>query len=139
MKRFVFLISIVLGSCSLIAQAADPDQIVGVWKSPSASVAMVKSWNCWLKAGAWVLCLANSRLPFKPTPIKRPFITSVSHFVVTPITYRPPWPDGIVILVFWDTLSIVQESYTFAISNTIFLRFLFLFFNLGFQLSYNHI
>ena len=41
MKRFVFLISIVLGSCSLIAQAADPDQIVGVWKSPSASV-MIK-------------------------------------------------------------------------------------------------
>jgi len=41
MKRYVFLLSIVLSSCSLVAQAGDPDQIVGVWKSPTAGV-MIK-------------------------------------------------------------------------------------------------
>jgi len=41
MKRYFFLLSIILGSCSLIAQANDPDQIVGIWKSPSEGL-MIK-------------------------------------------------------------------------------------------------
>lgn len=35
MKRYVFLLSIIFASFSLIAQAGDSEQIVGVWKSPS--------------------------------------------------------------------------------------------------------
>lgn len=35
MKRFIFLLSIFFSGFSLAAQAGNPDQIVGVWKSPS--------------------------------------------------------------------------------------------------------
>ena len=41
MKRYAFLFFIIIGSCSLSAQANDPDQIVGIWKSPSEGM-MIK-------------------------------------------------------------------------------------------------
>jgi len=41
MKRYVFLLSIVISSCTLAAQAGDPEQIVGVWKSSTAGL-MIK-------------------------------------------------------------------------------------------------
>ena len=41
MKRYVFLLSVLLVSFSLVVQAENPDQIVGVWKSPSDGL-MVK-------------------------------------------------------------------------------------------------
>lgn len=41
MKRYAFLFFIIIGSCSLSAQADDPDQIVGIWKSPSEGM-MIK-------------------------------------------------------------------------------------------------
>lgn len=34
-KRYVFLLAILCSSLSLVAQAGDPNQIVGIWKSPS--------------------------------------------------------------------------------------------------------
>ncbi|MCG8309643.1 MAG: DUF2147 domain-containing protein [Cytophagales bacterium] len=41
MKRFIFLLSVILSSFGLVAQAGNPDQIVGVWRSPTNSL-MIK-------------------------------------------------------------------------------------------------
>ncbi len=41
MKRYFFLLSIVLCSCGLAAQAENPDRILGVWKSSSEGL-MIK-------------------------------------------------------------------------------------------------
>lgn len=41
MKRYVFLLSIIISSFTLIAQAGNPEQIVGVWKSTDAGM-MIK-------------------------------------------------------------------------------------------------
>ncbi|MCK5369713.1 MAG: DUF2147 domain-containing protein [Cyclobacteriaceae bacterium] len=34
-KRYFFLLAILCSSLSMVAQAGDPNQIVGIWKSPS--------------------------------------------------------------------------------------------------------
>ena len=34
-KRYIFLLAILCSSLSMVAQAGDPNQIVGIWKSPS--------------------------------------------------------------------------------------------------------
>ena len=41
MKKYILLLSVIFGSLSLIAQAGDPQKILGVWKSPSQGL-MIK-------------------------------------------------------------------------------------------------
>ena len=38
MKRYVLILTIIFGASSLVAQARDPEQIVGMWKSPGADL-----------------------------------------------------------------------------------------------------